>query len=118
MRAPQPAFSAAVLAYAEAHFDGDARKNQLCVPVPFPVNPAGYLASTAVSMMNQFNWSQDEALRDWVRNSRLDGFGKVMAAADKANPEHQAILGRTRSAARPAMADVQKLMAAAPGASR
>ncbi len=118
VRAPQPAFSAALLAYVEAHFEGDARKNQLCVPVPFPVNLAGYLGSTAVSMMNQFNWSQVEALRDWVRNSRLDGFGKVMAAADKANPEHQAILGRMRSAAKPAMANVQKLMAAAPGASR
>jgi hypothetical protein len=63
------------------------------------------------SMMNQLNWSQDAALRDWVRNSRLDGFGKVMAAADKSNPEHMAILERMRNAAKPAMGNMHKLMA-------
>jgi hypothetical protein len=111
VRAPQPTFSAALIAYVEAHFEDDLQKNQLCMPVPFPVNLAGYLASTAVSTMNQVNWSQDEALRAWVRNSRLDGFGKLMASADKANAEHQAILGRMRTAARAAMGNVQKLMA-------
>ncbi|AOW14960.1 hypothetical protein LPB72_12875 [Hydrogenophaga crassostreae] len=113
VRAPQPTFSAALIAYVEAHFENDLQKNQLCMPVPFPVNLAGYLTSTAVSTMNQVNWSQDEALRAWVRNSRLDGFGKLMASADKANAEHQAILGRLRSVARAAMGNVQKLMASA-----
>lgn len=111
VRAPQPTFSAALLAYVEAHYDSDEQKNQLCMPVPFPANLAGYLGSTMVSMMNQYHWSQDEKLRAWVRNSRLDGFGKVMAAADKSNPEHMAIMGRIRSSAQAAMGNTRKLMA-------
>ena len=111
VRAPQPTFSAALLAYVEAHFDNDEQKNRLCMPVPFPEDLSGFLASTLVSNMNQLNWSQDEALRSWVRHSRLDGFGKVMAAADKSNPEHMAIMGRMRSVAKDAMGNMQRLMA-------
>jgi hypothetical protein len=111
VRAPQPTFSAALLACVEARFDTDEEKNRLCTPVPFPEDLSGFLGSTMASMMNQLNWSQDAALRDWVRNSRLDGFGKVMAAADKSNPEHMAILERMRNAAKPAMGNMHKLMA-------
>ena len=65
-----------------------------------------------VSMMNQAAWGQDKALRNWVRDSRLDGFGRVVAAADPNNPEQMAILGRLRSVAPAAAANLAKLAAA------
>jgi hypothetical protein len=36
VRAPQPAFSAALIAYVEAHGEDDTIKNELCRTVPFP----------------------------------------------------------------------------------
>jgi len=101
LRAPLVTLSAALTAFVEVHGTDDARKNQLCVPVPFPENLAGYVPATQGSMMNQFRWSQDKALRQWLRNTRLDGFGKMVAELDKGDTERQAILAQLRT---PAMA--------------
>ncbi|MDE2416380.1 MAG: NAD(P)-binding protein [Burkholderiales bacterium] len=113
LRAPLVALSAALTAYVEVHGTDDAHKNQLCVPVPFPADLAGYVPATQVSMMNQFRWSQDKALRQWVSNSRLDGFGKMVAELDKADAERQAVLARLRTNAFAAMANMPNLMASA-----
>ena len=78
VRLPQPAFSAALIAYVEAHYDGDKAKNALCGTVPFPHTLDDYPRATLVNMWNQFQWGQDKALRQWIRDSRLDGFGKLM----------------------------------------
>ena len=80
VRMPLATFSAALVAYVEAHNDDDAAKNKLCTPVPFPDDLNSYPRSTMVTMMNQFAWSQDKALRTWIHNSRLDGFGKIIAS--------------------------------------
>jgi NAD(P)-binding Rossmann-like domain len=111
VRLPQPSFSAALIAYVEAHYDSDAERNQLCTPVPFPDKPAAYAKSMMVSMMNQFFWGQDKELRKWIRESRLDGFGKMMAQADPENAEQQAILGRLKAGAQKAMGNLPRLAA-------
>lgn len=113
VRAPFPTFSAALVAWVEAHLDDDQQKNRMCSVVPFPQNPAGYLAATLVSMMNQFQWSQDKALRAWMRNSRLDGFAGMVASVDPADAEKVAILTRLRTQAMAAMANAPQLMAQA-----
>ncbi|NKB15890.1 MAG: hypothetical protein HC774_01555 [Sphingomonadales bacterium] len=113
VRVPQPAFSAAVVAYVEAHYDGDAAKNRLCAPVPFPHDIADYPRTNAVNMMNQFNWMQDAALNRWIRTSRLDGFGKLLAAVDPADSGRMALVERMRGNAMGAMANLQRLAAAA-----
>jgi hypothetical protein len=64
------------------------------------------------NMMNQAQWGQDKTLRDWMRNSRLDGFGKVMASADRTDQEKMAILEKLRNQAMAAMGNMPKLMAA------
>ena len=69
------------------------------------------LAAMLVSMMNQAAWGQDKALRTWIRVSRLDGFGRVVAAADPSNPQQMAILERLRSVAPAAAANLAKLAA-------
>ena len=110
VRIPQPAFSAALVAYVEAHYESDSQKNQLCKPVPFPDGLAGYPHSTLVSMMNQFAWGQDKSLRNWIHNSRLDGFGKVIASVDPQDAEKMAILEKFKTYAKAAAGNLQKLM--------
>jgi hypothetical protein len=109
VRLPQPCFSAALVAYVEAHFSEDGQKNQLCAPIPFPDTPDAYARSMAVSMTNQFQWSQHKELRNWIRESRLDGFGKLMAQADQADSKKQATLERLKNNARGAMFNIPKL---------
>ncbi len=112
VRVPQPAFSAAMVAYVEAHYDDEAHKNKLCGTVPFPDSLASYPKSTFANMMNQFQWSQDKALRQWIRDSRLDGFGKLIANADKTDAQKQAVVAGLRTSAMAAMANITHLMAA------
>ena len=112
VRIPQPAFSAALVAYVEAHYEDDAAKNKLCMPVPLPDNLHSYLPATMTSMMNQFAWGQDKALRNWIHNSRLDGFGKVIAAVDPQDTQKMAILERFKASTKAAVANIPRLMTA------
>ena len=111
VRVPQPAFSAALVAYIEAHYDDDAAKNALCRTVPFPQTLAHYPMCNIVNMMNQFAWGQDRVLSRWIRDSRLDGFGKVIAAVAPDDHEKLALLGKLRGTAMAAMVNLQKLAA-------
>jgi hypothetical protein len=115
VRLPLPAFSAALIAYVEAHYGTDAEKNRLCASVPFPHTLAEYPRSLMVGMWNQAQWGQDKALRQWVRESRLDGFGHLIANAAKDDVEKQATIARLREQAMAAMANLPRLVAAAPG---
>jgi hypothetical protein len=51
-------------------------------------------------------------LREGMHNGRPDGFGKVMASADRNDLEKMAILEKLRSQAMAAMGNMPKLMAA------
>lgn len=107
VRIPQPTFSAALLAWVEAHESDEARKNSLCAPIPLPDAIEGYPRAVLTGMLNQFHWSRHPELRRWIRASRLDGFGKLVAEIDPADAARQALLQRMKTAA-------QGLMMAAP----
>ncbi len=113
VRLPQPAFSAALIAYVESHYDTDKQKNGLCASVPFPHQLQDYPKSMMVNMWNQFQWGQDKTLRQWIRDSRLDGFGKLMSGVDRDDAEKQAILLHFKQQAAAAMANLPKLIASA-----
>ena len=113
VRAPQPAFSAALVAYVEAHYDDDAKKNELCATVPCPDGIEMFPATNIVHMMNQVRWSQDAKLRNWIRTSRLDGFGKVIAVADPNDTAKAAILAKIKTHGMAAVINLQKLAAMA-----
>jgi NAD(P)-binding Rossmann-like domain len=113
VRLPQPAFSAALVAYVEAHYGGDSEKNRLCGTVPFPHTLHDYARATLANMLNQFQWSQDKTLRQWIRDSRLDGFGKLMSGIDPQDTEKLATVARLRNNAMAAMGNLPKLIAAA-----
>ncbi|MRD48910.1 NAD(P)-binding protein [Caenimonas koreensis DSM 17982] len=109
LRAPLVVLSAAQSAYIEVHGDDDEGKNAVCKPVPFPNDLAGYARATQVSMMNQMAWSQDPARRQWLRDSRLDGFSRMVSELDKSDAERLAVLGRIRAASMTAVPNMHKL---------
>jgi hypothetical protein len=109
VRVPQPAFSAAVVAYVEAHYPDDASKNALCTTVPFPATLADFPRCNLANMMNQFAWMQDKQLSRWIRDCRLDGFGKVIAAISPDDQEKQAVMQNFRRHAVAAFGNLQKL---------
>lgn len=112
LRAPLVTFSAALTAYVEAHYDDEAHKNRLCTPVPFPHTTAGYARTVAVNMSNQFLWSQDAALRQWIRHCRLDAFGRLVGGVDKADAGKQALLARLKTQAQAAAGNLPRLLGA------
>lgn len=109
LRLAQPAFSAALTAYVEAHYESDEDKARLCTTVPFPHTLDGFAPAMAASMWNQHQWGQDKALRQWIRASRLDGFGKLMAPIDPQDTEKLAVVARIKDLAPAAMANLRKL---------
>ncbi|MGA8515314.1 MAG: FAD/NAD(P)-binding protein [Burkholderiaceae bacterium] len=117
VRAPLPTFSAAMIAYVEAHYGNDAQsdalKNRLCGNVPFPHTLADYVRTIQANMANQAQWGQDKTLREWMRNSRLDGFGKLMASVDPGDTEKMTIMGKLRSQAMAAMGNMPRLLSTA-----
>jgi hypothetical protein len=113
VRAPQPTFSAALTAWVEAHVGDDAARNRLCAPVPFPHRLATYPATLLANLANQHLWSQDRALRAWIRDCRLDGFAKLVAAVPADDAPKQATLAKMRELAPAAAANLGRLVAAA-----
>ena len=111
VRAPLPTFSAALIAYVEAHYPDDDVRNKLCASVPFPRTLADYPRTVMVTMMNQMQWSHDKTLRNWMRDTRLDGFGKLMSNIDPSDAEKLAIMTSFRAQAMAAMANMPKLLA-------
>jgi hypothetical protein len=98
-RIPQPAFSAALAAWLEAHGGDDAARNAMSIPVPLPDSVRDVPRATVVNLMNQGRWNQDARLRAWIRTCRLDGFGKLIASVDPADAAKMAVLARLRRAA-------------------
>jgi hypothetical protein len=108
IRAYQPAFSASMAAYVEANYIGEAEKNRLCSLVPPPNYDVDFIPMTLAMMLNQFSWSQDKKLRQWIRDNRLDGFSKLISNVDKDDHEKIQILSRIQSSALPAITKLQQ----------
>ena len=111
VRSYQPVFSAAFIAHVEAAYENDKKRNEICQVVPLPNHDTDWLRMLSVFMMNQFNWSQDKALRKWLLENRLDGFSKMMKSVDKEDAGKQAIIKRMRDNAMPAVIKLQQFLA-------
>ena len=105
VRSYQPLFSASLIAHVEAAYDDadETRKNQLCGVVPLPDGREDFVRFTFAAMMNQYVWSQEPGLGDWLQANRLDGFSKMVAGVSPDDKERMAILNRVRKAAVPAV---------------
>lgn len=107
----QPTFSAAMIAWVEAHYDDESVKNEICGVVPLPDAPLSWLTMQAAGMLNQYRWSREADLQHWVAGSRLDGFTAMSRAVDPDDHERVAVIRRFRSAARAAGAHLPALLA-------
>ena len=109
-RAYQPVFSAAMIAWVEAHIEGEAAKNSLTGVVPLPDDLDAFVRMTAAHFMNQALWGQNKPLRNWMREARLDGFSKMVSGVDPEDSAKVDILNRMRAAAMPAMGKLQSFL--------
>ena len=98
VRSYQPVFSAAFIAHIEATREDEAEKNRLCAVVPLPNHDTDFIRFTAVYMMNQYNWGQDDELKAWLKQNRLDGFARLVSEAPRDDPGKMAVLSRIREA--------------------
>lgn len=110
VRSYQPVFSAAFIAHVETAYPEEV-KNKLCNVVPLPNSDMDWLRLTAAFMMNQHIWSQDEGLRKWLFENRLDGFAKLVHSVKPDDAEKMQILGRLRGNSQAAMAKLQGYLA-------
>lgn len=109
VRAAQLVFSAAFIAHVEASFkDDDVLKNDVCLEIPMPDKDTDWIKVYAKSYMNQYKWSKNEELTQWLHNNRLDGFSSLIAQVKPDDTETQMILGRISKAVKPAMEKLQK----------
>ncbi len=110
VRAYQPVFSAAFIAHIEANYDDEAQKNELCTVVPLPNHDTDWLLGTAAQMQNQYRWSQEPGLRDWLVENRLDGFTALVQPSEDATAEQMQILGKMKETVPAAVANLPKLI--------
>ena len=110
VRTIQPVFSAAFIAHIEATYDNNEKKNDLCTVVPLPNHDYDWLAANAGQMQNQFKWSQEPGLRDWLMANRLDGFTALTVPNEDTTPEELNLLGQLRAAVPAAASNMPRLM--------
>jgi len=109
VRIPAPTFSAALAAWVEVHIADEARRNELCTPGPLPDRVEDYPQAELANLRNQLVWSGEPELRRWIRDSRLDGFSKVVRAVTPDQTDRMAVLTALRDRAWPAAANLQRL---------
>jgi hypothetical protein len=111
VRTCQPAFSAAFIAHVEAAYDDENIKNEMCTVVPLPYRDVDWIRMMAVLMKNNYVWSQDSNLIQWLHSNRLEGgFLRAMTGQPDASNEVQELLSSIRNNGKPAMAKVQQFM--------
>ncbi len=110
VRSYQPVFSAAFIGHIEARFDDDKEKNRICGVVPLPNHDTDYIRFTSAFMLNQYNWGQDDELREWLRNNRLDGFSKMVSEIAEDDHKKRDVMRRLRKASMPAAMKLQQFM--------
>ncbi len=114
VRSYQPVFSAAFVAHVEACYDDEAKKNELCGVVPLPNTCHDYLIFTSAFLLNQFRWSQEPAIGQWLMGNRLDGFSQMVRKVSPDDSEKVEILHRLRSNVPAAMKKLHEFMAQHP----
>ncbi|MEM0985846.1 MAG: NAD(P)/FAD-dependent oxidoreductase [Pseudomonadota bacterium] len=117
VRAPLVSFSAALIAFVEAHVENLDEQNRLCSPIELADTPEDWLMCFAKNMINQKAWGEHPALRRWLSSIRLDPFAGMVRAAAGATPENGAIMSRIGQASIPAVMNLHKLAAEAKGGS-
>ena len=83
VRTCQQVFSAGLLGYVEATFKDDAKKNELCKPVPHPNTDIDFLRNNLADVINRENWIKEPKLKNWLQTSRLNFESHILNASLK-----------------------------------
>ncbi|MEM8563573.1 MAG: NAD(P)/FAD-dependent oxidoreductase [Pseudomonadota bacterium] len=108
LRSYQPVFSAALAAHIELSMDSDEEKNAVTTPVPPPEADTDFAYFTAVSMTNQYLWSQNEDISAWMMDNRLDGFSRMVQNALQ-DDDKKALLMKMRKFGPDAVMNLHKI---------
>jgi hypothetical protein len=110
VRSYQPVFSASVIAFVEANYKDEKTRNEICQVVMLPNHDTDWIRMLSAQLVNQFNWSKDTSLRNWLTTNRLNGFGNLVKNVDKKDEEKMAILKRMRNSSMPAILKLQQFI--------
>lgn len=110
LRMGRYSFSAAFIAHAEAVYDDDVIKNDLCAPISPPDVAADWPRNMLSDLRNAKRWAAEKPLRTWIAEHRLSGAGFPDTGA-ASSPEGKRILERLREARPRAEASLARLVA-------
>ena len=110
VRTCQPAFSAAFIAFVEAHYEDEAKKNSLCGVVQSPERAVDWISMALANAMNAFSWSTEPMLQQWLAQARLNGFNGLHKRSEALTPEQRAARQRLRAATAGAMTNLPRLL--------
>ncbi len=113
VRTFQPTFSGAFIAHVEATVEDEGEKNQICAVIPMPDQPIQWLTMLVVNLANQYRWSKNPDLRNWIARSRLDGFTAMAHQVAATETDKLALLQRYAKSAGLATAKLQVLLSEA-----
>ncbi|MCR9130365.1 MAG: NAD(P)-binding protein [Alphaproteobacteria bacterium] len=108
-RFPMLPFSAAFAAFLEATFETDDEKNGFAQPLPLTDTVNDFIAGLTADMINRYACSKHPAVREWVGNSRLDGYSRIAREIPKDDAARQAILKEVGAAAMAAAGNLGRL---------
>ncbi|MEL6325113.1 MAG: NAD(P)/FAD-dependent oxidoreductase, partial [Pseudomonadota bacterium] len=112
VRTVQPVFSAAFIAHIELTRETEDEKNRICQVVPLPNHATDWIRMQSAFMMNQYTWSREPDIRQWLNDNRLDGYSQLIRDIGEDEADKKAVIARMRTASMPAMANLQRLIAA------
>lgn len=75
----QQVFSAAFIAHVEATYGDDKVKNELCRAIPHPDKAIDYPIVSLQSYQNGLRWSAEPKTVAWLKQARLDWFGRIQS---------------------------------------
>lgn len=110
VRTVQPVFSAAFIAHIELTRETEEEKNRICQVVPLPNHATDWIRMQSIFMMNQYTWSQEKDLRQWLVENRLDGYSQLARGIQDDEVEKKAIMKRLRDNAVPSVVKLQQFM--------
>lgn len=112
VRTCQPTYNAALVGFVEAVKGDDDEKNRLCPPNPYPSRAVDWLPATAVSETAEVAGMTDPELAVWREGARLNAARGIGDHLD--DPAVVSAVGRYGQYSEPAVANLGRLMAAAP----
>ena len=109
----QPVFSASFIAHIEAVGEDldEQAQNELCTVVPLPNHDTDWIRMQAVSIFNQYRWSLQPDLKQWLSTNRLDGFSHLIENIADDDHEKLAIMQRIQSNVKSAAFKLQQFAA-------